>query len=76
MVRREEKRLVDEAVVEKKLVVVALVPVAVVKVKPLVKVDEAVERKPFKSPIVVEVETPYDWTVKGKGEPLLTLSNM
>lgn len=63
------KRLVDEAVVEKKLVVVAEVPVALEKVKfwsvvePVTRkveliVDEAVEKKPFSNPMVVEVETP------------------
>lgn len=64
-----ENRLVDDAVVLKKLVVVALVPVAVLKVKawrvvePVTRklelmVDEAVEKKPLRSPRVVEVETP------------------
>ena len=40
----DEKRLVDEAVVAKKLVVVAFVPVALVKVN-LCSVDEPVARK-------------------------------
>lgn len=62
-----KKRLVLEAVVLKKFVVVALVPVAVEKVK-FVRVDDAVERKPFRKPIVVEVETPYEVTVKSKVE--------
>ena len=46
--KMEEKRL---------LVVVALVPVAFEKVK-FWRVEEAVERNPFKRPMVVEVETP------------------
>ena len=50
-----EKRLVDEAVVEKKFVEVALVS----KTSPT-NVDEAVERRPFEKPMVVEVETPQD----------------
>ena len=57
VVKEVEKRLVEEAVVEKRLVVVAEVVVELVAVK-LVKVEEAVERKPFKKPSVVEVETP------------------
>ncbi len=52
------KRLVELAVVAKKLVVVALVVVLRSAIKPPVKVLEAVERKPFRKPSVVEVETP------------------
>ena len=52
------KRLVVEAVVEKKLVEVALVVVLWLAIKPPVKVEEAVEMKPWKNPRVVEVETP------------------
>ena len=44
VLRDVEKRLVDEAVVAKKLVVVAFVPVALVKVN-LCSVDEPVARK-------------------------------
>ena len=43
-VRSEEKRLVDEAVVEKRLVVVAFVPVALMKVK-FWRVEEPVRRR-------------------------------
>ena len=47
-------------------------------------VEEAVERKPFKRPIVVEVELPQVWTVKGKApssdsqpnSPLLQVSTL
>jgi len=60
-----EKRLVDEAVVEKREVVVALVVVELPFTKrlPVIlklesMVEEAVERKPCKKPRVVEVETP------------------
>jgi len=58
MLPEVEKRLVDEAVVEKRLVVVALVVVDLSAIKPPVKVEDAVERKPFRKPRVVEVETP------------------
>jgi hypothetical protein len=54
----DPKKLVVEAVVAKKLVVVAEVVVLRSATKPPVKVDEAVERKPFRKPRVVEVETP------------------
>jgi len=53
------KSLEEEAVVEKKLVVVALVVVefpVIVRFESMV--EEAVERKPLKNPRVVEVETP------------------
>lgn len=64
-----KKRFVDDAVVAKKDVVVALVPVAFRKVKfckvvePVTRkveliVEDAVEKKPLSSPRVVEVETP------------------
>jgi len=60
-----EKRLVDEAVVEKREVVVAEVEVELPFTKrlPVIlklesMVEEAVERKPCKKPRVVEVETP------------------
>ena len=60
-----EKRLVDEAVVEKREVVVAEVVVELPFTKrlPVIlklesMVEEAVERKPCKKPRVVEVETP------------------
>ena len=43
---------------EKRLVVVAEVVVERSAMKPPVNVEEAVERKPFKKPRVVEVETP------------------
>ena len=65
-VRNEEKRFVELAVVEKKLVVVAWVVVLLSAKNPPVKVDEAVERKPFKNPRVVEVELPQEVGVKGK----------
>lgn len=42
-----------------------MVPVAEVKFKS-VMVDEAVERKPFNRPMVVEVATPYEVGVNGK----------
>ena len=58
MLPEVEKRLVDEAVVEKRLVVVAEVVVELSAMKPPVKVEEAVERKPLRKPRVVEVETP------------------
>lgn len=64
--REELLKLVLERVVEKKLVVVAAVPVARVKVK-LVRVDEALERKPFWRARVVEVEfSPVPKVVNGK----------
>ena len=60
-----EKRLVDEAAVEKREVVVAEVVVELPFTKRLPgilklesMVEEAVERKPCKKPRVVEVETP------------------
>ena len=60
-----EKRLVDEAVVEKREVVVGEVVVELPFTKrlPVIlklesMVEEAVERKPCKKPRVVEVETP------------------
>jgi len=57
--KEEVKRLVDEAVVEKRLVVVALVVVELpVMIKLESIVEEAVERKPLRKPRVVEVETP------------------
>ena len=34
-------------------------------------VDEAVDKNPFKNPIVVDVDTPHDWLVKGKLLPAL-----
>ena len=40
------------------MVVVALVVVDLSAIKPPVKVEDAVERKPFRKPRVVEVETP------------------
>ena len=53
------KRFVEEAVVEKRLVVVAFVVVELpVIIKLELIVEEAVERKPFRKPKVVEVETP------------------
>ncbi len=53
------KRLVEEAVVAKKLVVVAFVVVELPVITKLESiVEEAVERKPSKNPRVVEVETP------------------
>jgi hypothetical protein len=58
-VRFEAKRLVLDAVVAKKFVVVALVPVALAKVKS-VNVDDAVDRKPFRKPRVVDVALPHD----------------
>ena len=51
-------RLVEEAVILKKLVVVAEVVVDLSAIKPPVKVEEAVERNPLSRPKVVEVETP------------------
>ena len=64
--RAEEKRLVELAVVEKKLVVVAFVVVELpVMIKLESMVEEAVERKPLRKPKVVEVELPQDCTVKG-----------
>lgn len=33
------------------------------------KVDDAVENRPLRNPIIVEVETPYEVGVKGKVEP-------
>ena len=54
-----KNKLVDEAVVEKRLVVVAEVVVELpVMIKLESIVEEAVERKPFNKPRVVEVETP------------------
>ena len=61
-----KKRLVEEAVVEKKLVVVAEVVVLWLAMKPPVKVEEAVERKPLRKPSVVEVETPQVVGVQAK----------
>src|SRR5687767_6603794 len=52
------QRFVVEAFVAKSEVEVAAVVVPAFARKPPVKVDEAVERKPFKKPSVVEVETP------------------
>ena len=52
--KRDEVTPVREKLADDKEVVVADVPVAVVKVK-LVKVEDAVERKPFKKARVVEV---------------------
>ena len=58
-VRSEENRFVELAVVEKRLVVVAEVVVELpVMIKLESIVEEAVERKPFNKPRVVEVETP------------------
>jgi len=58
-VRSEEKRFVELAVVEKRLVVVALVVVELPVMSKLESIVElAVERKPFRKPRVVEVETP------------------
>ena len=52
-------RLVEEAVVEKKLVEVAEVVVELPVIKRLESmVDEAVEKKPWSKPKVVEVDTP------------------
>jgi hypothetical protein len=55
----EENRLVDEAVVEKRLVVVACVVVLRSARNPPVNVDEAVDMKPSKKPRVVEVALPH-----------------
>jgi len=52
-----EKRLVDDAVVEKKLVVVALVPVALRKVK-FCRVDEPFDKRLAKVPSPVDVKLP------------------
>ena len=49
--------MVDDAVVEKKLVEVAFVVVELPTSK-VEKVEEAVENKPFKKATVVEVDTP------------------
>ena len=58
--------MVELAVVEKKLVVVAFVVVELpVMIKLESMVEEAVERKPLRKPKVVEVELPQDCTVKG-----------
>ena len=57
MARDDENRLVDEAVVENKLVVVAFVVVELPTSK-VEKVDEAVEKSPFRKATVVEVDTP------------------
>jgi hypothetical protein len=66
-VRFDVRRFVLEAVVEKKSVVVAEVPVALSKVK-LVNVEDAVEIRPLVKTIVVEVETsPVESAVKGNG---------
>ena len=63
-------RLVEEAVVEKKLVEVAEVVVELPVIKRLESmVDEAVERKPWSKPKVVEVETPQEVGVQAKTEP-------
>lgn len=60
-------RLVEEAVVEKKLVVVAFVVVLFpVMIRLESMVEDAVERKPFKKPKRVEVDTPQDCTVHEK----------
>lgn len=60
-----EKRLVLDATVAKKLVLVAEVEVLLPLIKrlPVMRkfesiVEDAVARKPFKKPMVVEVETP------------------
>lgn len=53
-----------------KEVEVALVVVPAFARKPPVKVEEAVERKPFRKPSVVEVDTPQDCTVHAKGAPV------
>ena len=71
VLREVEKRLVLDAVVEKKLVVVALVVVELPVIKRLESmVEEAVERKPLVKPTVVEVETPQAVGVNGKVEPV------
>ena len=57
MARDDENKLVDDAVVEKKLVEVAFVVVELPTSK-VEKVEEAVENKPCKNPTVVEVDTP------------------
>lgn len=62
-----KNKLVDEAVVEKRLVVVAEVVVELpVMIKLESIVEEAVERKPLRKPRVVEVETPHDVGVHEK----------
>ena len=58
--RPELLSVVPKILVEKKLVVVACVVVERSAINPPVKVEEAVEIKPFKKPRVVEVETPHD----------------
>lgn len=55
---------------EKKFVVVASVVVERLAKKPPVKVELAVEMKPWKKPRVVEVETPQEVGVHAKAEPL------
>jgi hypothetical protein len=68
---RLERNSVEEASPEtNKLVVVALVPVALAKLK-LVSVDDAVERKPFKNARVVEVACSLvPSLVKGKAKDM------
>jgi hypothetical protein len=56
-VAKVEKRLVDDAVVEKWLVVVAFDEVLFKKLI-FVKVEDAVAKSPLRNPTVVEVETP------------------
>ena len=69
VLRSDEIMPVTARLVEEKLVVVALVPVAVVKRK-FVRVDEAVERKPFWNERVVEVAfSPEPRVVDGKAKP-------
>ncbi len=81
MVRPAPKKFVVDAVVAKKLVVVALVVVECVAVnlcnvvEPVTRreesmVEEAVERKPLRNPRVVEVETPQEVGVQAKAPPL------
>ena len=65
VVKAEVKRLVELAVVEKKLVVVALVPVAVTKVK-FWKVEEALARMLLKVPVPLTVNVPPVPVVKNR----------
>ena len=60
-VRSEEKRFVDEAVVEKKLVVVALVPVALTKVKFCKVVEPTTRRSPEELMVLVAEPPILSW---------------
>ncbi len=53
-----------------RLVVVAWVVVERSAMKPPVKVEDAVERKPCKKPRVLEVETPQEVGVQANGAPV------